>query len=75
MRAGGPPPDQGSAPAAGGKMWIAIGLLGGLAIFMFSMSLMSEGFQILAGGRLQRTLEALTRNRWVGAGVGTGVTA
>ncbi|MBU4301988.1 MAG: Na/Pi cotransporter family protein [Actinobacteria bacterium] len=56
-------------------MWIAIGLLGGLAIFMFGMSLMSEGFQILAGGRLQRTLEALTRNRWVGAGVGTGVTA
>ncbi|MBU4174183.1 MAG: Na/Pi cotransporter family protein [Actinobacteria bacterium] len=56
-------------------MWIAIRLLGGLAIFMFGMSLMSEGFQNIAGGRLQRTLEALTRNRWVGAAVGTGVTA
>lgn len=39
------------------------------------MTLMSEGFQTLAGGRLQRLLEALTRNRWLGAAVGTGVTA
>ena len=56
-------------------MWIAIKLLGGLAIFLFGMSLMSEGFQTLAGGRLQKTLETLTRNRWVGAAVGAGFTA
>ena len=56
-------------------MWIAIKLLGGLAIFLFGMSLMSEGFQTLTGGKLQKTLETLTSNRWVGAAVGAGFTA
>ncbi len=56
-------------------MWTAIKILGGLAVFIFGMTLMSEGFQTLAGGRFQRVLEKLTSNRWMGAIVGTGVTA
>jgi len=55
--------------------WTAIKILGGLAVFIFGMTLMSEGFQTLAGGRFQRVLERLTSNRWLGAAVGTGVTA
>ena len=56
-------------------MWIAIRVLGGLAIFIFGMSLMSEGFQTLVGGRLQRILEGFTRNRWSGAGLGAIITS
>ena len=56
-------------------MWTLVRILGGLAVFIFGMMLMSEGFQTLAGSRFQRILESLTRNRWLGAAVGTGVTA
>lgn len=56
-------------------MWTLVKILGGLAVFIFGMTLMSEGFQTLAGGRFQRALEKLTSNRWVGAAVGTGATA
>jgi phosphate:Na+ symporter len=56
-------------------MWTLVRILGGLAVFIFGMTLMSEGFQTLAGSRFQRILESLTRNRWLGAAVGTGVTA
>ncbi|MBU1669611.1 MAG: Na/Pi cotransporter family protein [Actinobacteria bacterium] len=56
-------------------MWTLVRILGGLAVFIFGMSLMSEGFQTLAGGRFQRVLETLTSNRWLGALVGAGVTS
>ncbi len=56
-------------------MWTLVRILGGLAVFIFGMTLMSDGFQTLAGGRFQRVLEALTSNRWIGALVGTGVTS
>jgi phosphate:Na+ symporter len=56
-------------------VWTLVRILGGLAVFIFGMTLMSDGFQTLAGGRFQRVLEALTSNRWVGALVGTGVTS
>jgi phosphate:Na+ symporter len=39
------------------------------------MFLMSEGLQLAAGDRLRRMLESLTRNRFRGVLVGTGVTA
>jgi hypothetical protein len=41
-------------------VWTFITILGGLAVFIFGMTLMSDGFQTLAGGRFQRLLEALT---------------
>ena len=58
----------------GPRVWTAVKILGGLAVFIFGMTLMSEGLQTLAGSTFQRTLEKLTSNRWSGALLGLGVT-
>jgi len=56
-------------------VWILIiSLLGGLGLFLFGMNAMSEGMQKSAGERLRSILENVTRNRIVGAGIGTLVT-
>ncbi len=56
-------------------VWIlVISLLGGLGLFLFGMHTMSEGMQQSAGERLRSVLENVTRNRIVGAGIGTFVT-
>lgn len=56
-------------------VWILlISLLGGLGLFLFGMNTMSEGMQQSAGARLRSILENVTRNRIVGAGIGTFVT-
>ncbi|MGQ9476684.1 MAG: Na/Pi cotransporter family protein [Actinomycetota bacterium] len=58
------------------SIWLGILVLfGGLGLFLFGMFLMSEGLQLAAGDRLRRMLESLTRNRFRGVLVGTGVTA
>jgi len=62
---------------ARGKNWIymlIIGLFGGLGLFLFGMHTMSEGMQQTAGERLRSILGNVTRNRLVGAGIGTIVT-
>ena len=59
------------------KNWIwilLISLFGGLGIFLSGMHSMSEGMQQSAGERLRSILENVTRNRIVGAGIGTLVT-
>ncbi len=59
------------------KNWIwflVISLSGGLGLFLFGMHAMSEGMQQSAGERLRSILENVTRNRIVGAGIGTLVT-
>ena len=59
------------------KNWIwilMISLFGGLGLFLFGMHAMSEGMQKSAGERLRSILENVTRNRIVGAGIGTLVT-
>lgn len=59
------------------KNWVymlIIGLFGGLGLFLFGMHAMSEGMQQSAGERLRSILENVTRNRLVGAGIGTVVT-
>ena len=59
------------------KNWVymlIIGLFGGLGLFLFGMHAMSEGMQQSAGARLRNILDLVTRNRIVGAGVGTLVT-
>ncbi len=56
-------------------MEIIFGLIGGLFIFMFGMHLMSDGMQKIAGHRMKNILAFLTRNRFMGVGVGTAVTA
>jgi len=54
--------------------FLLISLFGGLGLFLFGMHAMSEGMQKSAGERLRSILEHVTRNRIVGAGVGTFVT-
>ena len=51
------------------------GLLGGLAVFIYGMNLMSEGLQKAAGERMKQILGVLTRNRLVGVLAGALVTA
>lgn len=56
-------------------VWILlISLFGGLGLFLFGMQSMSEGMQQSAGERLRSILANVTRNRIVGAGIGTLVT-
>ena len=52
-----------------------LGLLGGLALFLFGMHLMSEGLESVAGSGMKKILEKLTSNRFVGVLVGAGITA
>lgn len=49
-------------------------LFGGLAIFIYSMSLMGDGLQKAAGEKMRRILEVLTSNPVMGILVGTLVT-
>lgn len=49
--------------------------IGGLGMFLYGMSIMADGLQKFAGNRLQRLLEVLTTNRFLGVLVGAGVTA
>ncbi len=55
-------------------MEIAIGVLGGLGLFLFGMNMMGTGLQKVAGEKLKRLIEILTNNRFMGVLVGTGVT-
>lgn len=52
-----------------------LGLLGGLALFLYGMRMMSDGLEDAAGNRMKRILERLTSNRFLGVGVGAGITA
>jgi len=50
-------------------------LLGGLGVFIYGMKIMSDGLQNTAGDSLRNGLEKVTRNRFLGLAIGTGVTA
>ena len=54
---------------------LGMGLLGGLAMFLFGMEQMSEGLKAAAGDKLRDVLARLTRNRVMGAVTGAFVTA
>ena len=56
-------------------MEIAIGILGGLGLFLYGMNLMAEGLQKAAGDKLKKIVEKLTSNVVMGVIVGTVVTA
>ena len=49
--------------------------LSGLAFFLFGMTLLSSGLENIAGGRLERTLEKMTSNPFLGFLLGAAVTA
>ena len=50
-------------------------LCGGLGLFLYGMSMMSEGFEKVAGDRLRSWLSFLTNRKIVGVIVGLGATA
>lgn len=50
-------------------------LLGGLALFLYGMQMMSEGLESAAGNKLKGILEKLTSNRFLGVIVGMLITA
>lgn len=52
-----------------------LSLLGGLALFLYGMQMMSGGLEAAAGDRMKQILEKLTSNRLLGVLVGTGITA
>lgn len=54
---------------------IAIGVLGGLGLFIYGMHLMAAGLQKAAGKKLERIIEALTKNKLIGVLIGAAVTA
>ena len=53
---------------------IVCGVVGGLGIFLLGMKNMSEGMQAVAGEKIRKMINAVTNNRLIGCGVGTGIT-
>ena len=52
-----------------------LSLLGGLALFLYGMQMMSSGLEAAAGSEMKLILERLTANRFLGVLVGAGITA
>lgn len=52
-----------------------LALLGGLALFLYGMQMMSTGLEAAAGNRMKSILEKLTSNRVKGVLVGAAITA
>ena len=50
-------------------------VLGGLGLFLFGISKVSESLRYIAGGKLKKILGILTKNRFLGVGVGIGTTS
>ncbi len=53
---------------------LVVGLLGGLAFFLYGMEKMSDGMKRTAGNRMRTILATLTRNRFIALVVGAFVT-
>jgi len=60
-------------PLASFELWA--GLFGGLALFLFGMDVMTQALKSAAGDYMKDILGKLTRNRFVGVGMGAFVTA
>jgi phosphate:Na+ symporter len=54
---------------------LALGLAGGLALFLIGMDLMTQSLKALTGFRLQKILSKLSANRFAGAATGAITTA
>ena len=52
-----------------------LSMVGGLALFLFGMHVLSEGLEKVSGGKLEKILENLTSNRLKAVLLGAGVTA
>jgi len=56
--------------------WVDIfSVLGGLGMFLIGMQMMSDGLEAAAGNRMRSILEKTTSNRFLGVGVGAGITS
>ena len=70
----------GAQPAGGssvelGLLPLAMGLFGGLALFLFGMDQMSGALKAIAGERMKKILGRLTQNRLIGIFTGAFITA
>ncbi|MCF6270939.1 MAG: Na/Pi symporter [Melioribacteraceae bacterium] len=54
--------------------YLISGLIGGLALFLFGMEMMSEGLKKTAGSRMRNILSTITNNRFIAVGVGAFIT-
>ncbi|MFR5601535.1 MAG: Na/Pi cotransporter family protein [Lachnospiraceae bacterium] len=54
---------------------LVLSLLGGLALFLYGMQMMSSNLEAVAGNRMKEILEKLTANRFLGVLVGAVITA
>ena len=54
--------------------FMIVSLLGGLALFLYGMSMLGSGLEKLSSGRLEQTLEKLTNNVFKGVLLGALVT-
>jgi phosphate:Na+ symporter len=54
---------------------VVTGLFGGLAVFLFGMDRMTEALRVAASSRIRFVLARMTKNRFLGAASGAGVTA
>ena len=52
-----------------------LSMIGGLALFLFGMHVMSDSLAKLSGGKMEKILEKLTSNRFKAVILGAGVTA
>ena len=56
-------------------MQIVISLLGGLGLFLYGMNLMGESLEKVAGSKMKKIIELLTKNVFMGVLLGAAVTA
>lgn len=54
---------------------LVLNLLGGLALFLYGMQMMSNGLEAAAGNKMKIILEKLTSNRFLGVAAGAVITA
>ena len=54
---------------------MVLGLLGGLALFLYGMNMMSTNLEAVAGNRMKKLIDRLTTNRFLGVFVGFLITA
>ena len=50
-------------------------MLGGLGLFLYGMTMTSNGLEVAAGNKMKAILEKLTSNRFLGVGIGALITA
>ena len=54
---------------------VLLGLMGGLALFLYGMQMMSSGLEAAAGAKMTLIMERITANRLLGVAVGAAITA